>query len=176
MQFQNKRKLVVVGSIVIFVIVVFAVTSLVSNRKSANNISASGVYYDPLSHQTVSNPAGKAPDTFGTANDMPVYLGFSNLLSSGLTLNQLNYVKTGFYNYSKSVGGIKEISVDISTIKLSHDNTDPNANFVLEFKIRTDRKNDFIAQVQYPDILSARVVILNPTTRAQIFDSGVINS
>lgn len=173
MRYLNKRMLIVLGGFAsLFILVLLIIILTVQTKKS--DTSTGATYYDPLSHETVSNPPGKAPDVFGSNPDRPVYLGFDDLLNNGLTLDQLSFLKTGFYNYSKASGGIKEISVDIASITNSHDKATPGSAFVIEFNVRTDRKNDFLAQIQYRDLSSLKLILLDPKTRAQVFDSGLI--
>ncbi len=146
----------------------------VKNPTGANTTS-NGEYYDAKSGETVSDPAGKAPDTYGTA-EQPIYLGFSTLLSSGLSKYQLAAVKSALVQYSKSSQkNFKEFSLDVSSVKtISPNQDDADPKSTVSFALTADRKISFGARFEYTDINSMRLY-LKDENGSQVFDSQVID-
>jgi len=171
MQSPNRKKILIISSVVVLVIIGAAVL-LFSNHSSK---SPGSTYVDPLSHQTVSSPPGKTPDTYGTVADQPLYLGFDRLLDHGLTLVQINNLKAAFYKYSLAQSPhLKEISIAVDNITTSYKQTAHSTVFYIYFNGRFDRAMPFNAKIQYNGIDDVRLFLSNNNNK-QVFDSGIIN-
>jgi hypothetical protein len=150
---------------------VFLGVWLAAHQNRPNKSGFSGTYDDPYSHQTVSNPAGKTPDTYGASKNQPVYLGFDKLLNYGIDLDQLNSVKLAFYNYSNSLPSpLKEISIDVDHIT-SRTDLNKNPSFTIDFTVKFDRANDYKVQAGYNGLEDMRVYIKEISGK-QVYDSG----
>jgi flagellar basal body-associated protein FliL len=170
--FKPNRKIIII--LIAFAVIVIAAVSLLSSHKGNNKTPNldSGRYYDAKSGQTVSNPAGKAPDTYGTPSDQPIYLGISSFIDSGLSDDQLTRLKYAFYNYSiQNKKNIKEVSIDINSIKPGPHNPNTNAPFTINFNVTFDRKATYRAKVEYSGLEDIRLFLYDQKTNAQIYDS-----
>lgn len=138
---------------------------------SNSNKSNEGEYYDPLSKQTVSDPPGKTPENFGGAAYDPLFLGFDKLIDRGLSSDQMNildiHMKNFLYEQSPPA---KEVSLEVDSIK-SQKNSGERPTFYISFNIRTDRKNDFNARLEYSDISTVRLLVYSKETGKLVFDS-----
>ncbi len=171
---EKRRKLLTIIGLVIIAIVLVASLILVFSKKSKPNNE--GEYLDPLSHQTISDPKGKSPETNGKENIRPVYLGFNTLIDQGLSSDQLSGLETAFYRYStQQLQAIKEISVDVDNITTYQDKSFANGSFVMQFKVRFDRKTDYTAKVEYSGLSVVRLYLLGANNQI-IYDSQVIDA
>jgi hypothetical protein len=172
MQLLSKRRLLILLGLFILLLIISA---SLFGHKSKNNNESAGLYQDPLSHQTVSNPAGKGPDIYGTTPEAPIYLGAEALLDHGLAFDQLTNLKAAFYAYSKSQPKlVTEISIDVDHINAHHDPHVPNSPFLLQFNVRFDRKNTYKAEVKYSGLGTIQLSLTDPATNKQVFISNTI--
>lgn len=132
-------------------------------------------YYDEASGETVSDPEGKSPEKFGTAQTGIVYLGFSKLVDHGITMNQLDALKTAFTLYSRErQEKISEVSIFVNTIKRTpydRDSADPTRSITFDVKI--NRKDTYNATLQYISIRSAQLILHQNGT--EIYRSTMID-
>ncbi len=134
MQKPNRRILSILAFAVITIILLVSILlSRHQNKTGAPNLD-SGRYYDANSGETVSNPPGKAPDTFGAVSDQPVYLGFGSLLDYGVSDSQLTSLKSAFYTYARA-NKIKEVSMTAGSAKTEPRNPANNDPFIMDFSV-----------------------------------------
>lgn len=170
---STKQKIITVTAVVCIAAVATLVTFM-DSRKSPPDINE---YKDPLSGQTVSDPEGKSPESFGISDNQPIFLGFDALLKRGLTFEQLNNLKQAFYNYSESKPQpLDEISADISSIASHRGRSGDNIIFYLQFDVRFDRKETQKARVDYNGLNSIRLYISDASSGKVIYDSQTIGS
>jgi hypothetical protein len=170
---NSKRRLVLFGAILLTLLVIGLILSFASPSKP----NTPGQHIDPFSHETVSNPPGKAPDKFGIPTDTPVYLGFDKLLNYGLGFGQLKNVQTAFYRYSHSLPKpIGQISVDVDHISTQHDPTNPSSPFDISFKVQFDENKVYQAKVEYTGLNDVRLFITDPSSNKIIYDSQTLYS
>jgi hypothetical protein len=171
MQSPNKTRrlgLLLIGLLVIGV-------GLILAQRSSKKNSTATEYLDPYSHQVVSSPRGKTPDTYGTPSDRPLYLGFDKLIDHGMSFNQVNNLEVAFYQYSK-IKAIKEVSIDVDHVTTKYDPSDPSGNFLIFFKVMFNRKDINQAKVEYSGLDGVRLYLTEPGSGKLIFDSGTIGS
>jgi hypothetical protein len=173
MQSQNRKRLLIFAGFYSLLLVIALI--FIINHRSNKNPGDSGQYKDPLSHQTVSNPTGKKPDTVGVPPVSPLYLGIDKLLDYGLTFTQLTELKQAFYKYSRSLSQpLEEISIDVGNITAQHDPTVHNSPFLLLFKVKLDRKTDLQAKVLYNGVSDLRLYLTRLSDGTTVYDSGVV--
>jgi hypothetical protein len=174
MKTLSKSQKIAIAVIVSFLFLI-GIALFATNRAGQNN--KTGEYLDPYSHQTVSNPPGKGPDTYGTQSDTPVYLGIEKLLDHGLSFDQLDNLKYAFYRYSLSrPNHIHEVSLDVDHITTKYNSSDPNAHYFIFFNVRFDRKNTYKAQVEYTGLNDVRLYLIDVRTNKVLYDSLVIGA
>jgi hypothetical protein len=103
-----------------YIVIFFAVTALViigiiALFYNVNSVGQSGdpatnTHIDPDSGETVSNPTDKGPEKFGVNPDAPIYLGFSNMYTSGLSQNQVESIKSSLASYTDSIKAKQKVT------------------------------------------------------------------
>ena len=177
MQSANNRRPLLIASLVVFIILVIVGLGLAlflghSTKKAAG---PGGEYTDPLSHEVVSNPSGKTPETYGTNAKTPLFLGFDKLIGAGLSLDQLRNVETAFDNYSASLPKpISQISLDVDHITTDNNATDPNAAFEMHLEVQFDQKTFYQIKIQYYTLNDIELFILDNSTSKLIYDSQIL--
>ncbi|HUC89795.1 MAG TPA: hypothetical protein VMR45_03260 [Patescibacteria group bacterium] len=176
----SKRNLLII--IVVVVVVILGVIALVAVNKSSTTTtdvtSSKSDSYDKNSGQTVSNPAGKTPDTYGTNAAAPIYLGTSNLLDYGVSSDQEADLRYSLYQYFKTTSkNVTEISVTTNSISpVNHDpNSDSNV-FTINFDFVVNKKDQYKAKLDYFDLSSIDLHIYDSKGTTQLYDSGTVTS
>lgn len=124
------------GLIIIIVLIAFAITI---SLRIANQDE---VYDDPLSGETVYNPKDRTAEKFN-AGDQVTYLGFSELLDSGISFSDIQSLKEIIKNIPEvadEVKQVKEVSVDVKSIKHTVTDTEHLYTFGMRFNRETDYK------------------------------------
>ena len=173
MQFINKRVVVITLCIVLLIVVVIA---FITNSSSTNKVKQPKItsYMDSDSGQTVTDIEGRTPENFNTDPDQPIFLGFTSLLSQGVSQYQLNGIEAAITTYSKQQK-FAEISLKIDTIK-SQPRQQNNTTSTIQFDIKFDRKPVYYkTTVELIGISKVRIVIHNGEGLL-LFDSGVIDT
>lgn len=170
MRSVNKRLFLIV-SVAILLLVIGLVTLLARPAKKPSTPQIT-TYTDPYSHETITDVAGKAPDTYGSAAATPIYLGFDKLLDHGMTFNQVGNLKVAFDNFSKTQPKpIQQVSIDVDHITAEHD----NSSFFLFFNVMVNRQYIYKAKVDYTG-LSAIHLYLSDSKGTLVYDSQSINT
>lgn len=170
---NDLKKKVLFGLVVLMMFLVSAlVLYLVFGRSSKSNTTDNaGLYYDPGSGETVANPPGQTPETYGSQGKEITYLGFSKLLDYGASKFQLEATKLAFENYSKTRGNdIKEVSITVSSIKNGPDGDD--LSIVINFDLKINRQEDYQAQLQLHMIRQVKLTLKKGGTN--IYESGLV--
>lgn len=134
LQRAKSNKPLIVSLVVIFLIIVII---LIVFRQQIFNPDK--VYHDPLSGETIYDPADRTPETYNQT-ERPNYLGFSALSTRGLTFETVEVFKSQLGEI-KDVNGekITEVSVDIDSIE----HTMSSSSHSYTFRIRINRKYDY---------------------------------
>jgi hypothetical protein len=169
---NNRLKYIAIGSVIFLLIVLLLALSLRSPQETS--LTDSDEYFDPGSGETVSNPEGKSPETYGVEGDDIVYLGFSKLLDVGVTSFQVDAAKIAFEVFSdRRTDEINEVSIFVDTIqRVPFDNQSSNEREVT-FKVRINRSEEFDATILYSSIRSAQLVLEDQGR--EVFKSEMIN-
>ncbi|HVO86480.1 MAG TPA: hypothetical protein VMT23_01980 [Candidatus Binatia bacterium] len=177
MQSVNRRRLILIvaGLTLLFLVVVAILAPRHPAKKPQTNPTNSVV--DPLSHKTVSNPSGVAPEHYGSNPELPIYLGFDKLLNYGLSSEQVFSLQVAFYNYTQTVSPpVTQVSVGVDTISTDHDAADPNSPFFISFDVGFNGNKAGRAKVDYSDLeLKSVRLYLTDNSGKQVFDSGVVD-
>ncbi len=173
---ENGRTYLLIAVVTVLLIAPFVYLAVKKGNLSGKT-SSTGEYYDKNSGETVSNPAGKAPENFGGTADHPVYLGFSKLLDIGVSKYQLEALKYAFEQYGKSSNqSPKEVSLTVDSIHSTlHNPSDPNSKDTVTFDVTLDRKQAYKAKVEYSDITAVRLYLSDPQTGSLIYDSKIVD-
>jgi|SRR5579862_2739041 len=168
------KKWMIVGGVFGMLILIGLIIAITSGRPS--NKSKSSSHVDAFSGETVSSPAGKTPETFGTTAE-PLKLGFDKLLNYGISIDQLGSIEAAFNTYSNTLKQPpKQISVSAASITSQDNFSDPTAPFVILFKVQFDSANIYQAKDVYTGLSDARLILLDSKTSQQLYDSGVIST
>jgi hypothetical protein len=181
---DRRKFIIIVIGVFAFVVIIGIAAVMISNHAKKNSSSktkdittGSSDYYDPNSHQTVSNPAGKTPDTYGATTDAPIYLGTDALLSNSLTDTQVGDYKFAIYQYLKQAN-IKatEVSIAVETVVVPpHDPNSTSMTQSITFNIVINRKDTYRVEIDYTDLDSIDLKLADNTGKA-LYDSGTVTN
>ncbi len=166
MQSPNKNKIVLVSLALLPIIISLVIFIFISSRSPSSSPTE---YLDPGSGETVSAPKNKTPEKFGAETQGPLFLGFSKLIDSGLTAEQLELTKTIMSRFSVTGSRyITELSVSVKTT--DQDISDDGIN--LTFDLTANRTDKYLCTISYSGLSEVRVVIKDKDAK-QVFDSSV---
>lgn len=178
---RNKLILIIVGSVVFVGLVGWGATVLSNhtkqNKGKTNDFTGQQGYYDSNSHQTVSDPSGKTPDTYGATTDAPIYLGNEALLDHGVTITQVGDYKFALYQFLKT-NKIKATEASIVVDSVVKPPIDPNRTtdtLTIYFNVVINRKTAYNATLDYSNLDTANLK-LTDNTGAQVYDSGPVTN
>lgn len=156
---SSRRKILLVIAITFALIILPLIMYLSTSKDDTPNTEGSGQYHDPVSGETVSDPEGKAPETYGTDSPPIDFLGFHRLMDRGATMYHADAVKKAFEDYSKNRDEkIKEISLYEETIKLQPFERGAEVR-VLKFSVLINRKDRSDVELEYSNLTKAKVRI-----------------
>lgn len=170
---KQKKKLIIIGGVVLLVIIVLIFQLGGGSKKPASD---RGTYYDVASGETISNPDNKDPEHSESQSLTPTYLGFSKLLTVGITQDQLDGIKLGFSRYPalQDKDTPREVSIYVDTVVANSADIDSDFNTVT-FDIIVNRQTKLFATVQYSGLSDIQLLLKNRSGGSTVFDSGVIN-
>lgn len=159
------------GSGAFLLILVLALFLILHQPKSGTN-RPNSTSVDPFSHETISSPKGKTPETYGTNATLPLYLGFDKLIDRGMTFRQVGNLKYAFYNYSQAENlKTKRISIDVDHITTQH----TGSQFLILFNVQFNQKNVYRVKVDYSGLTAIRLYLLGTKSGDLVYDSGLVD-
>lgn len=170
---QNKKTiLLIAGGVVVLILVLFLVLQQSNNQIPPDT----GLYHDPHSGETVSDPENWEPENFAMQSNTPIFLGFSKLLDIGVTQFQLDAAKGGFTEYSTTKNNyIKEVSLHVNSIKREpFDRESPDPTQRVAFTVTINRTEVLEAKIIYTSIQNATLLLYKDG--GQIFESTSADS
>ncbi|HEY5667826.1 MAG TPA: hypothetical protein VIR03_01545 [Candidatus Saccharimonadales bacterium] len=178
---RSKLIIIIVSSVVFVGLVGWGATLLSNHAKQkgskTTDFTTQQGYYDPNSHQTISNPSGKTPDLYGAMPGSPVFLGLNALLNNGLTLTQVGDYKFALYQFVKSnkiAATEASIAVDsVTTPPIDPDRT--TDTLTIYFNIVINRKTIYKAVLDYSNLDTAQLK-LTDSAGTQVYDSGPVTN
>lgn len=182
MRFRKNRKLII---IVVLVLVAFGISIIAANTNTKKDASTTkdvttgaGEYYDANSKQTVSDPAGKTPENYGTESDAPAFFGTSNLIDYGLSAAQEKDMEFAIYKYfNANSKKISEVSIVVDSIApVERDRDSVSTTETINFDFVVDRKDRYKVRMDYFDLISIQMYISDATGTNQLHDSGVVSN
>jgi len=186
MQFQNspdgrltkKEKIFIAFGVVVFVAFAIFLLSSGSIKKEKVDTSSDNflqTYNDPISGETVTDPVGKTPESYGASSDTPTYLGFKNLLPLGFTQAQLNSLFKALDEYSSDLEiNPNEVSLYPDSVTfISLPETNPDLDIV-KFDIQIARKTKQNVEITRHSLSAISLKILE--NGKELFSSGKIGA
>lgn len=178
---QSVKRKLIIAAIALAVIIGGAALVANNNKDKGNNTkdftNGQGDYYDPNSKETVSDPNGKSPDTYGRDPAAPIFLGTSNLLDYGVAFDQeqdMQFAVFQYFNGNKQK--VKEVSVVVDSIApVPHDRNSASTVDTINFDIVVDRKTKYKVKMDYFDLSSIQLYMYDEAGN-QIYDSGVVSN
>lgn len=172
----RKRQLLIGGGALFVIIIVLL--SIMSAGRDQTALKETELRYDSNSGDTVSDPAGKTPDTYGTLADAPIFLGFERLVGEGVTIDQLNSLKYAFYQYGKTAKlNLKEVSVSVDTVSpVPHDRFSSSTVDKINFNAILDQKTKVKVTLEYWEFESIRLLLHDSTAKKLLYDSGEVRN
>jgi hypothetical protein len=181
MQQTRNKKLFVIGGLLLVMVVVLLLLSFKKPAPKQSNSSTrpkTTSYTDPTSHQTVVNQQGKAPETNGTTQNGPIFLGFSSLINMGISLQQVNALQAAFTAYQPFSTDNTQISLAVDDLQQIDPTTskDPQGRWSIKSHVVVNQKDTYQVTFYYDGISSVQLHIYNSQGNQQVFDSGIVDS
>jgi len=108
----------------------------------------------------------------GTAkNQKPVFIGTSALINSGLSSEQIILLEQALSQYQEKA---KVFKINESSVEPGPRNPNTSTQFSLNFSLSIEN-TPYNATLNYTSITNINLILYNPTTDAQVYDSGVLN-
>lgn len=178
---QSVKRKLIITAIALVIIIGGAALVANNNKDNSNNpkdfTNGQGDYYDKNSRETVSNPDGKSPDTYGRNPSAPIFLGTANLLDYGVASDQEQDMQFAIFQYfNGNKMKVKEVSVVVDSIApVPHDRNSASTVDTINFNIVVDRKTTYKIRMDYFDLSSIQL-FMSDTAGNQIYDSGVVSN
>lgn len=173
-----KKKIIIANIVFVALFIVFCIVYFVfnqpdskkSSQKSADT-STTNVYTDPGSGEKISNPSGKAPESYNNTSESSIaYLGFSNLLNIGVTNTQLTFLRSYFAEYAlQQKKPYHEISIVLTSLQQTID--EGSGKKTLSFVVVFDRTTKVDAVVIYYSINDVILNLYNQIDKSQLYTS-----
>lgn len=133
-----------------------------------------GEYYDPWSHETLSNPPGKTPEKSDAPKDMPLMLGTVRLIEVGVTRFQEAAYRLAMYQFTrKRCPPAVEVSIDVDGVNTLRQ---ANGDWVVKFRVRMDRSAVYRASLQLIGLARIRLTLHRPGSTAAVYRSAVLGA
>jgi len=154
---SKKKLLLFVGIFLALMVIGMLLISSINNKDPGKK----NEYYDPGSGETVSNPPNKSSENSTQTKKPVVYLGFSRLLESGLTNDQVEQVKYLLETYSdESKSDFKELSVAKDSVGATIPEVGSGLiDTVVTAKMTANRDKVYDLSMSYSSILKIKLVI-----------------
>jgi len=175
MQSNNRRGIVFIGASLTLILIIFLILfAYLRSKQPSVSSNSSSTYFDSRSGQTVSTPAGKTPEIYGTTIQ-PVFLGISDLLPVGVSQYQIDDLKSVLNSYSIiAKPSISEFSITVSSINLEpHDPNLTGDNNTVDFDITMNRTATYQAKFNFYGLSTARLYLYK--NQRLIYDSNPID-
>lgn len=173
MERQRNPKRTVIIFVVALILLMGLMAWLTRPHKTATiKTGESQVYNDPVSHQKIVTRNGAAPETNGQTSTGPVFVGFEKLLDYGVTVQQLDALKTYFSDYTPFINKSPEISLAVDDIQAGQDMSDPQQRFFIHSHVVVDRKTTYEIKFYYQGLSSVELHIYDASGNTQLFDSS----
>jgi hypothetical protein len=170
---KRYRLLVIIGVVFVFVFVVGLLATM--STPTAKTSKQQAVSPATKLKQETTNPTNLAPDYHGTsAQQPPLYDGFSSLIDNGITMQQMQATETAFTNYSQSIGNtVKLVSVDAGSINMAP--IDPNSDTgidTLYFNVKINDATSYQVTLDYSNLTTINMSLYS--NKKLVYNSGDI--
>jgi hypothetical protein len=124
---------------------------------------------------TTSPSVSTSPTPGSEAPAQPTYNGFDSLSNDGLSSDQENDAEYAFVKYAKSKGiTITTVTLDPATLNIALHTVDASTN-TASFNVELNNSVEYEAKLNYTGLTAAELVLIDPTSSAQVYDSGTID-
>jgi len=165
----NKRLITFISIAVVVMILIGAILYILFGRPTQTSEQ-----YDPVSKETVSSPVGKSPENYNQDPNQPLFLGFGDLLSRGITEDQLVAIKDTFTAYSRNNNNsVKQVSLSVDSIQhiIPADNTSDTSETYLSNGVINEKTN-FKVTIIAITVTSVQVIIYDQSGKTVLYDSA----
>ncbi len=170
---KNKNKLIIILVIAVGLAAFLYIVS--SNTNSSKKLPTGTMvkHYDPVSGETDTTLSGVAPETAGQGPSGIYFSGFSKLLDSGLTSDQVTAAENTLRSYP-DFAKANRISLAVKEIQLARvtDPADP-MSWSATSRIAINEKTFYKIIIEYGGVYSVHVFVY-ATSGALLYDSGLI--
>jgi hypothetical protein len=131
----------------------------------------------PSASVSASNPVTPAPTPtqVSTVPSQPDYSGFDSLINIGLSSDQQNDAEYAFVKYGEAKNmNITDVTIDPNSVTLAL-NTVNSSTDTASFNVTINDQDVYIGKLNFSGLTAAELILTNPQTGAQVYDSGTID-
>ncbi len=174
----NKRTIVIIAVCLgISLVVGLIILAVQANRQPTVTSPDTASHYDANSGQTISDPAGKAPEDYSTVPGQPLFLGSAKFLEFGVSASQLTALSVAFTRYSQSLAKpVQQVSFSQNSfVVVARDRNSSSTVNTINFNAIIDSKTPIKATFEYSDLTIGRLYLYDAQTNKQFYDSQPID-
>jgi hypothetical protein len=137
--------------------------------------------FTPKSVGYASLPASQQAATLkqqqaAASNQPPSFLGMDTLITDGVSTEQVQAMETAIENFAQTTNlHLTSTVIDDSSVQAGAPNENNEALFTVDFSVSINGTS-YQAVLDYTGITSAELILSNPSTGAQVFDSGMLSA
>ena len=160
---HNNRKMIILASIAVILIVGLAVAQIIHNRNAAPPVQAK----DFTGNQGIDEDS--LPQTW------PAFSNLDSLLNNGLTLDQISGVSAAMKAYQPFTTKGTLITFANNNLQLNYpDPNDPLYRPFLTTSIVVNQKTTYKIKLYYWNTSNIQLYLYDQTGGTQLYDSGVV--
>lgn len=157
---QQQRSILLIGAGAILLLLIGGIILYFIGHKPTATEPKQNTYTDPITHETVSNPSGKTPESYGTTAGEATIFGLDKLFNQGFSTDQVDYFKSCLIDQGR-LHDFKYISVDLRNLKHNFNSDTGESNYTLSIVGTKDNKQTetYGVKLDTTDISSLKVTI-----------------
>lgn len=165
MNAKQQRLLIIVGFVILSLMIIGIMVFIFNASQSQTSTEPNqNEFIDPATGETILNPDGKSPETFGTNPDAPIFVGFSNLLQFGARQTVVENTKSFLNDYAneritKNEERITEVSIVVDSIQHTIDNAANTSSYT--FDIVINRSENYSMKLMIQGVRSMTADLIN---------------
>jgi hypothetical protein len=165
----NKRHLIIIGSIFGLLVIILSIVGFVMQSKPGSDTPDEASYVDPGSGEVIRSD--KTPQaTEDALKNAVIFPGFSQLISRGLSAEQIQSVQSALITYSlEKKKQFKEVSLQTDSVRHILPQGQSTTH-MLTFDITANRVDSYYITVEYNDTITAKTKLYAADKTTLLFE------
>jgi hypothetical protein len=164
----EKRKVIILGSVIGIAMIIMAIIGI--TQQSSKTSQTRKTYTDSASGEQIKDVTTSNQGTDISLKNAIIYPGFSQLISRGLSPEQVQSIESTILEYSLGHDkGFKEVSLYSDSVRhILPQGT--SQTHTLTFTIKVNRTDDYSVSVSYSDTLSCVTKLLTADKKTLLIE------